>query len=164
MRTTIYRSLITIHVLLASASMIFAQGSLAPPGAPAPTMKTLDQIEARAPISTLPFAISTSGSSYLTKNLGVTTGNAITISVNNVTLDLNGFTISSSASPAGGTAIAPNGSLTDITILNGHIVGSFQHGIRFPGALGTLKNVRVEGISSPPARAMGSISAFFHPS
>jgi hypothetical protein len=155
MRTTIYRLLITIHVLLASASMIFAQGSLAPPGAPAPTMKSLDQIEARTPISTLPFTISTSGSYYLTKNLSVTTGDAITISVNNVTLDLNGFTLSSSASPAGGTAIAPNGSLTDITILNGHIVGSFQHGIRYTGALGFLKNVRIEGISVSGCSADG---------
>jgi hypothetical protein len=35
-----------------------AQGSLTPPGAPAPTMKTLTQIEPRTPISSLPFTIS----------------------------------------------------------------------------------------------------------
>jgi hypothetical protein len=40
-----------------------AQGSLTPPpGAPAPTMKTLDQIEARTPISSAPFTISAPGS------------------------------------------------------------------------------------------------------
>src|SRR5450631_969089 len=86
-------------LLLPSA---FPQGNLTPPGAPAPTMKTLDQIEARTPISSAPFTISTPGSYYLTANLPVTTGNAIVISANNVTLDLNGFTISSTASPAGG--------------------------------------------------------------
>ena len=126
---------------------LFAQGPLTPPGAPAPTMKTLDQVEARTPISSLPFTISAAGSFYLTKNLSVTSGDAIVINANNVTLDLNGFTISSSASPAGGTAIAPGGFLTDITILNGHIVGSFQHGIRYSGAISQLKNVRIEGMS-----------------
>ncbi len=132
----------------------FGQGALTPPpGVPAPTMKTLAQVEARTPIDptqpgfALPYTIGTSGSYYLTKNLAVTSGNAIVISASNVTLDLNGFTISSSASPAGGTAIAPGPSLTDITILNGHIAGSFQHGIRYAGALGVLKNVRVEGVS-----------------
>ena len=130
------------------------QGSLTPPpGAPVPTMKSLDQVEARTPIDpnqpgfALPYTISTRGSYYLTANLAVTGGNAIVISASNVTLDLNGFTISSSAGPAGGTAIAPGGFLTDIAILNGRIVGSFQHGIRFSGALGVLKNVRVEGMS-----------------
>ena len=128
-------------------------GSLTPPGAPAPTMKTLDQVEARTPIDpnqpgfALPYTISTRGSYYLTANLAVTAGNAIVISASNVTLDLNGFTISSNAGPAGGTAIAPGPSLTDIAILNGHIAGSFQHGIRFSGAFSQLKNVRVEGMS-----------------
>ena len=134
-------------------SPLFAQGNLTPPGAPAPTMKTLDQLEARTPIDpnqpdfALPYTISTRGSYYLTANLAVTAGNAIVISASNVTLDLNGFTISSSASPAGGTAIAPGAFLTDIAILNGHIAGSFQHGIRFSGAISQLKNVRVEGMS-----------------
>jgi hypothetical protein len=150
---TFHQSLITIHALLLSAGIAFAQGDLTPPGAPAPTMKSLDQVEARTPIDpsqpgfALPYTISARGSYYLTANLAVTGGNAIVITANNVTLDLNGFTISSSASPAGGTAIVPNNNIQDITILNGHIVGNFQHGIRFSGALGVLKNVRVEGIS-----------------
>ena len=149
--------LITV-LFLAFASLVprssFGQGALTPPpGAPAPTMKSLDQIEARTPIDptqpgfALRYTISTRGSYYLTANLLVAGGNAIVISASNVTLDLNGFTISSSASPAGGTAIAPGASLTDIAIVNGHIAGSFQHGIRYSGALGVLKNVRVEGMS-----------------
>jgi parallel beta-helix repeat protein len=74
---------------------IFAQGSLTPPpGAPAATMKTLAQVEPRTPISSLPFTISASGSYYLTSNL-TQSGSAagITISADNVTLDLGGFAL-----------------------------------------------------------------------
>ena len=35
-------------------STIFAQATLAPPGAPTPTMSTLDQVEPRTPISSVP--------------------------------------------------------------------------------------------------------------
>ena len=76
-------------------STIHAQGSLTPPGAPAPTMKSLAQIEPRTPISSAPFTISVPGSYYLTTNVTVSAGDAIIIAANNVTLDLNGFTISS---------------------------------------------------------------------
>ena len=75
----------------------YAQGPLNPPaGAPVPSMKTLDQIEARTAIESLPYTISTSGSYYLAKNLqfAATSGDAISITAPNVTLDLNGFTIS----------------------------------------------------------------------
>ena len=48
-------------------------------------------------------------------------GNAITIAANGVTLDLNGFTISSTAASAAGMAILLNSGLSDITIVNGHI-------------------------------------------
>jgi hypothetical protein len=136
---------------------VFAQGSLTPPGAPAPTMKSLDQIEARTPISSLPFTISSSGSYYLTKSLNVTTGNGITINAAQVTVDLNGFTISSTASSANGTGIALASGLADITIFNGHIKGGvaylggtysgpgFANGIEYSG--NAPVNVRVTGIS-----------------
>ena len=148
----------------------FAQGSLAPPpGAPTPTMKSLDQIEPRTPISSLPFTISAPGSYYLTSNLSVTSGDAITINASGVTLDLNGFTISSSSNTATGMGInliRPN---RDITILNGHIEGSvtysgtftsgpgFQNGIGFSGATIQLQNVRVSGVSVSGVNSNGIV-------
>ena len=59
-----------------------AQGPLTPPGAPTPTMKTLEQIEPRTPISQadMPLTISAPGSYYLTTNLTGTAGsNGISI-------------------------------------------------------------------------------------
>ena len=97
----------------------FSQGSLTPPGAPLPTMKTLAQVEPRTPISAAPFTITNSGSYYLTTNVTVGSGNAITISATGVTLDLNGFTIASTAPSAVGHGIWLSGG--DITIVNGHI-------------------------------------------
>src|SRR5450432_171554 len=92
-------------------STTFAQGSLTPPGAPAPTMKSLAQIEPRTPISSVPFTIGAPGSYYLTTNLTTTVSNAIVIAASGVTLDLNGFTLSSTVPNAanGGFAILING-------------------------------------------------------
>lgn len=90
-------------------------------------MKTLDQIDAklepRTPITSAPFTIGASGSYYLAKNLTVTTGDAISITADDVTLDLNGFTISSAASPASGTGVLISGARRDVTIKNGNIRG-----------------------------------------
>ena len=65
MKTTPMQFLLTAAVLFATfnpqLSTVFAQGSLTPPGAPAPTMKTLAQIEPRMPISSAPFTISVPG-------------------------------------------------------------------------------------------------------
>jgi hypothetical protein len=147
------KSIIPIPVaLLVSAfnlqpPTLLAQGSLTPPGAPAPTMKTLAQIEPRTPISSAPFTISAPGSYYLTTNLTINSGDGIAIATNGVTLDLNGFSISSTAASAAGYAIKLNSGIRDISIYNGHIVSGvtndggvyngpgFAHGINYSGAV-----------------------------
>ncbi len=148
---------LAILTLNPQLSTCLAQGSLTPPGAPAPTMKTLAQIEARTPISSAPFTISVPGSYYLTTNLTVSSGDAITIAASGVTLDLNGFTLSSTANSAAGTGVRFNGSLSDITIANGHIRGGvtnnagtyggpgFQYGIAFFS--GAPLSTRVVGVT-----------------
>jgi hypothetical protein len=96
---------------------VFAQGSLTPPGAPAATMKSLDQIEARTMVNSnnTPgdavslFKITNSGSYYFAGNLtGVSNKHGILIAAPNVTLDLNGFSL-----------IGVPGSLNGISATNG---------------------------------------------
>lgn len=55
-------------------------------------MKTLQQIEPRTPISSLPFTISSPGSYYVTGPLN-STNFGITVTSSDVTIDLMGFTI-----------------------------------------------------------------------
>ena len=115
MKNKILLTAVSSFYILHSA---FGQGALTPPGAPAPTMKSLDQIEPRTPISSLPFTITQPGSYYLTTNL---TGNpgGITISAGDVTLDLMGFAL------VGGTGdgVFVSGSRTNIAIRNGAVRG-----------------------------------------
>jgi hypothetical protein len=152
-------STVAIFTFALQPSSLRAQGALAPPGPPAATMKSLDQIEARTPISGAPFIISNPGSYYLTTNLTVTIGNAIFISTNQVTLDLNGFTISSTDNANLGSGIIMNATNSDITVRNGHITSSvtydsstgafsgtgFLSGIDYYPAMPS--NVRVTGVT-----------------
>ena len=122
----------TVLLLLATVTTLLAQGPLTPPSVPAPTMKSLDQIEARTAIPKSPpvviagphYTISQPGSYYLTGNIVVASGNGINITASNVTLDLNGFAlISKTASPASGNAIDIAANLRSIEIKNGRITG-----------------------------------------
>lgn len=103
-------------------SSSFAQGPLAPPGAPVPTMKTLDQVEPRRPISSLPFQITQLGSYYLTTNLvGTADNDGITISASGVSIDLMGFELI--GAPGSGSGIYVSGVRRNIAIRNGTIRG-----------------------------------------
>src|SRR5258706_1116182 len=97
---SVYRMMLAVVLILYLRPATFAQGTLTPPDAPAPTMKTLDQIEPRVPLNSLPangnalFTISLPGSYYLTTNVVIGAGvNAIAVLTNDVVIDLNGFTL-----------------------------------------------------------------------
>ncbi len=147
------------------------QGPITPPGAPAPTMKSLDQVKAGTPIDptqpgfSYPYNISVPGNYYLTANLTVNGTNAINITASGVTLDLNGFTISSTSSSAFGYGVLLFNA-GDVTIMNGHIAGGvtfdgnsfssgpgFQYGIYVP--LPGYGNIRVSGVSVSGCSASG---------
>ncbi len=92
----------TVALVLVIAGAVRA-GPLDPPGAPGPTMKTLAEVEPRTPISELPIIVQEPGSYYLTKNLVVPDGTAgIVIEAPDVTIDLNGYTVSGATANTAG--------------------------------------------------------------
>ena len=134
--------------LVLSSHALFGQGSLTPPGFPAPTMKTLAQIEPRTDLMTVPsdanaqFVITQPGSYYLSANVYVTNKPAIQISTNNVSIDLNGFTI---YCVAGNYSGIYNYSACDgIRIANGNLI-NWTRAVNF-FALGTVTNAVFEHV------------------
>jgi hypothetical protein len=158
---------VTLTALALSSSFAFAQGPLNPPAAPAPSMKSLDQIEARTPIPPSPatpvagphFSITQPGSYYLTGNITVSTGDGIRITAaSDVTIDLNGFTIKSTLTDTfNGRGISMPGIFYRLTVRNGSIVSSstpsspqgFIDGIYSTGLLqgALISGVKVSGVA-----------------
>lgn len=134
------RLLLTGFILALSSAfpVSWAQGPLTPPsGSPEPVMRTLDEVEPRIPIDSVPILIDQPGSYYFTGNLDAGTNTAVEITVPDVSLDLMGFTLSGTGEdgiivngPAGGTL--PSG-----TIHNGRIRG-FSVGVRLHNSSGAL--------------------------
>ena len=118
----------TVVLIVLAVSMFqlpISGGDLNPPGPPAPTMKPLNEIEPRQPISSdmVPVTISESGSFYLLEDIQVTDSamSAITINVDNVTIDLNGFTIKGPETGTGNGIQIVNGQHYNIEIKNGTV-------------------------------------------
>lgn len=137
---------LTLHrfgLLIALASSVelplstSAQGSLTPPGAPGPTFKTLSQVEPRYPISDYQTNLTLPGSYYLTTNLfsGTNNNDAINIrtQINNITIDLNGFSIICSNTLPGASPVGVRiSNATNIVVKNGQFIG-FDRAIRAEG-------------------------------
>ncbi len=108
-------------------------GPLDPPAAPGSTMKTLEQVEPRTPISSLPYTISQPGSYYLTGDLtGVSGQPGISVAASDVTIDLNGFTLIGVPGSTDGifAAAGPN----RIAVLNGRVRNWGVHGVNLQHA------------------------------
>ncbi|WP_035611261.1 hypothetical protein [Haloferula sp. BvORR071] len=144
-------------LLLLAAPTVFAQGPLTPPGAPAPTMKSLNQIEPRRPISQadIPangyYSISEPGSYYLTENVSSSTSfsGVIYITSSNVTLDLNGFTITqtnTSASNFTNGIFASIPAVANLVVRNGTIVGPTVRSSGGSVGQGTFSEASTQGI------------------
>lgn len=120
-------------------------GPLDPPGPPASTQPV---VEPRTPIDHLPYAIAAPGSYVLTKNLsGAPATDGITVGASNVTLDLNGFTLTGAGSGSG--VVATAGIKTGLVVRNGSITG-WSYGIYVPGAVvrSEFSDLRVSGNAS----------------
>ncbi len=138
--------------VLSIAGVSFGQGSLTPPGAPAPSMKTLDQVEPRIDVVTLAgdlgvqYKIRQSGSYYLSDNLIVSNSIGISIGASDVTLDLNGFRITH-ADEQEGKAIYVS-VIRNVTIKNGNI-SEFEDGIYMYGSDGLYptRGARLENLN-----------------
>jgi len=138
----------TVSLIIMLTPAVFGQGSLTPAGAPAPTMKTLDQIynaitnisasggEKRIDVLTLPadgaalHAITSPGSYYLSTNIIGVNGSAIcgfSVEADNVTVDLNGFSLLGNNDAWSGICVY--GTRTNVTLKNGSVTAWGNAGV-----------------------------------
>jgi hypothetical protein len=128
MNATARHLTVTALALAVIAGGIAIAGPLSPPAGPvAGSFKTLSEVEPRTPISSLPFTINTSGSYYLTANLtGALGQDGITVNADDVTIDLNGFTMTGAAGQVSAVKSAQH---TNLTVRNGGIKGWAASGL-----------------------------------
>lgn len=111
-------------------------------GVPIATMKSLEEIEPRTLITRLPYQISKAGSYYVSGPLTGTNGACgIEISVGDVIIDLNGFTLTGVSNSL--DAVRVTTSCDGVTIRNGGIFGWGGYGIMATNAA----HVRCSGVN-----------------
>jgi hypothetical protein len=137
------KHLLPLLAFLCLTTHAFSQGSLTPPAAPTPTMKTLDQIEARTIVNaantpgnaTNTFIISQPGSYYFTGNItGASGKHGISIQADDVTLDLNGFALISGGGGAFRGVNVP-AAQTNFCVRNGSVRGWTGGGVQAAAAV-----------------------------
>jgi hypothetical protein len=97
------------------------------------------------PVTSLPATLSTQGIYCLTGNLAdaITSGNAITITANNVTLDLNGWKVGGQAAGTGTAAFGIYSTAANVTVKNG-IVRGFYYGIYLTGRGAVVRDMLID--------------------
>jgi hypothetical protein len=134
--SSLHRAFVVCAVAF-SGSHAVAQGALIPPpGAPVPSMRTLEQIEPRIPIDSVPIAITQAGSYYLTRNLehSVSGQPAISITASNVTLDFMGHTLSSVPELEDTDAVSIAHEVANVVVRNGVIAGQTVVSVSISGS------------------------------
>ncbi len=151
---------VTIIGILATRA---GAGPLDPPGTPGPT---LPQVEPRTPVQSLPgsasaqYLISQPGSYFLTGNVtGVASKDAIDITTDDMTLDLNGFTI---LGASGSNYAISDGGPAHVrwTIHNGVIDSSWVRGISAPNVSDSVfRDLIINGATNAALMAGSAIRA-----
>lgn len=164
METRKKRTKVVVSVSALACLVVFSlsgyAGKLEPSAPPGPTMKTLDEVEPRIAISTVPFTVSRSGSYYLTGDLTLSAKDThgVTVNVDNVTIDLKGFALNGPGKTFGSSGDGIRGiGRKQITIRNGIIRQFRGEGISCNNGTGLLvENLMVENCGS------GGVHGYLH--
>jgi len=148
---------VRLAALVSVVSIVCGQSTMAgpidpPTGPVGPTMKTLDEVEPRIPINTTNtpgqddarFAITEPGSYYLTQNElivgrpdfgtgGFFPADGILVLADDVTIDLNGFSLQGGSGARIGIRNDPNANTSGLKITNGTVTNFEETGILIVG-------------------------------
>ncbi len=115
-------------MLVAGALIVFTIGTLGPRTAIAQRSLVGAAGDTRTPITTLPFRINKCGSYFLADCLHGRSGTGgITIAANNVTVDLNGFTVQGVSGSENGIEIRSG--FHNVRVFNGNVLGWGEEGL-----------------------------------